>query len=133
MLGLEESGVGREGERRRGEDPLVDHERADLDLLPFQLPGVDQRVLLVKECDERRSIVPSIAFRREDEPGKLVRRGIGRVYIYECKTYSRDWNLLNSPLSKRIWNAVQTKGAAASVLLTVSFPKEKLVPMGWSM
>ena len=58
------------GERRREEDPLVDHERADLNLLTFQLPSVDQRVLLVKESDERRSIVPSITFRSEDEPVK---------------------------------------------------------------
>ena len=121
------------GEGKKTVDLLVDHERTDLDLLPFQLPGVDQRVLLIKECDKRRSVVPSVTFRCENKPGKLVKSRICRVHVYRCKTYSRDWNLLNSTLSKRIWNAVQTKGAAASVLLTVSFPKEKPVPMGWSM
>lgn len=45
-------------------------------------------------------------------------------------TYSRLWNLENSPLSKRTWNACHTNGDAVNVLFTVSSPKENPVPMG---
>ena len=46
---------------------------------------------------------------------------------------SRDWYLANSWLSKRIWKAVQMAGEDANVLFTSTVPKEKPVPMGWSM
>ena len=46
---------------------------------------------------------------------------------------SRDWYLANSWLSKRIWKAVQMAGEDANVLFTLTVPKEKPVPMGWSM
>ena len=122
-------------EREKGKSLLVDHERADFNLFPRELPSVDQRILLVEERHERRPIMASIALRRENESSRFVKYAtiaVGCMCVRR-RTYSRDWNLLNSPLSKRTWNAVQTKGAAASVLLTVSFPYEKPVPMGWSM
>lgn len=57
-------------------DTLVDHQRTDFNLLRFQLALADQGVLLVEECDERRTIVSSVALRRENEPVRSSMRNV---------------------------------------------------------
>ena len=98
----------------------------------MQLARVDESILLVKVGDEAGAKVAAVALGREVEPAQRLHEGWGDA-TWRTRTDSLLANFANSPLSKRIWKASQTKGAAASVLLTVSVPKEKPVPMGWSM
>ena len=51
-----------------GGDELVNHERADDDLLPFQSALFNQFILLVKKCDKFGPIVTTIALRSKNEP-----------------------------------------------------------------
>lgn len=53
--------------KEKERDVLVDHQRADDDLLTLDLASVYQCVLLVKERDERRAIMSTIRLRREYE------------------------------------------------------------------
>ena len=47
---------------------LVDHERADVDVLALERPARDLRVLLVEVCNELGAVVAAIALCRKNEP-----------------------------------------------------------------
>ncbi len=107
-------------------DLLVDHQGAHVDLLTLDLALLDELILLVEERHEAWTVMSTVALGREMNLIHVIKRIIKK----EWHSHSRCWNFENSPLSKRIWNAVQIKGAPACVLFTVSLPNENPVPIG---
>ena len=72
--------------------------------------------------------ITTVTFSGENKPVKFFVNLI--VLELPKRTYSRLSYLLNNLLSKSIWNAVQTHGAAVNVLFTGSSPYEKPVLIG---
>lgn len=116
---------------KHGGHVLVDHESADLNLFSFEFLLLDELVLLVEVGDKFRAVVTAVTFSSEDE--SVSTKSGTQVKRAKESTYSLDSYLWNSGLSNKIWNACQIGGAAANVLFTLIVPKEKPVPMGWSM
>ena len=113
---------------------LVYHQGANCDLLAFECALVDQLVLLVEVGDKFRAIVTPITFRRKHESKENdVCASANHSLEVQADTYSRLSNFSNCGVSNRIWKASQTGGAAVKVLFTSMVPKEKPVPMGWSI
>lgn len=55
-------------EYERGRNVLIYHQRTNPNLLSVNLATINQRILLVEERNERRTIMSTVRFRGEDEP-----------------------------------------------------------------
>ena len=104
-----------------GHDKLVDYQSIKVDLhRSGKRSASNQSILLFKVRSELGTIMSSVAFCSQVEPEK---REVKPSNSSERqRAYCRLSYCENSWLSKRTWNACHTKGAAETVLVTVSVP-----------